>query len=287
MLKNGRTKTPTVHNPTNFDPQDYEVVDYLDNNRPVFYGDGPEHEQAVAFWEADMLRALGPDWRAKVHHCVHCGNGSVRWITAVEHKPTSERVVFGAVCTARLGFADKHAFKLAQLQARAEARKVRFTVWTKRQEFLAAHPGLDAAFDSKNTFVQDVMRKLDQYGSLSDAQVNAVFAAVKREAEYAVRRAAETVEVKGQAPSGRQTVTGTVVSLKWHDNDFGGAMKMVVKLENNSRVWLTAPSKETLKRGDLVTVTATFEVSRDDKSFAFGKRPHLVSRVASGQEVSA
>jgi hypothetical protein len=27
-------KIPTVHNPVNFDPANYEVVDYLDNKRP-------------------------------------------------------------------------------------------------------------------------------------------------------------------------------------------------------------------------------------------------------------
>lgn len=34
-----------------------------------------------------------------------------------------------------------------------------------------------------------------------------------------------------------------------------------------------------------MTFTATFEVSQTDKTFAFGKRPHLVSRVAAAVEV--
>lgn len=281
-------KAATVHNPTNFDPATYEVEDYLDNQRPPYCGGDPDaHRQEVDWWEREMERTLGSDWRAKKNHCVHCGNGSVRWITAVRHKPTDTVVVFGAVCTARLGFADKHAFKLAQLQARAEARKVRFTIYIKRQEFLAAHPEIADALTrvgepvhAKNTFVQDVLRKLDQYGSLSDAQVSAVIKSMQRDVEFAARKAAEATEPKGAAPSGRVEVSGVVLSTKLVENAFGSTLKMLVKLTNNSKVWVTVPSCETVERGDEVTFKATFEVSKDDASFAFGKRPTLVSRKA-------
>lgn len=275
----------TIHNPTNFNPADYEVEDYLDNHRPEFYGNVEEHVRAVKFWEADMERVLGSSWRAKIHRCVHCGNGTVRWITAVKHAPTGDMVVFGAVCTQRLGFKDRFAFKLAQLQARAEARKVRFTVWNKRTEFLASHPviadvlaHINDAVHAKNLFAQDVLRKLDQYGSLSDAQVNAVVKSMERDVEYAARKAAEKTELKGDAPSGRVTVTGTVLSTKLVENGFGSTLKMLVKLSNNSKVWCSVPSSETVERGDQITFKATFEISKDDKSFAFGKRPTLIGR---------
>lgn len=70
------TKTAaTVHNPTHFEPKDYEVFDYLDNKRPVYIGEGAEaFADHVAWWEKDMELALGANWRAKIHHCVHCGN---------------------------------------------------------------------------------------------------------------------------------------------------------------------------------------------------------------------
>ena len=277
----------TAHNPTHFEPADYVVENYLDNKRPEYCG-GPVEEYAreVAFWEEDMRVALGDDWRAKSHRCVHCGNGSVRWITSVRHLPTNDVVVFGAICTDRLGFANKVAFKLAQLQARAEARKVRFTIWTKRQEFLAANPAIAEALvkinepaHSKNTFVKDVLSKLDQYGDLTVNQVNAVIKSLARDVEYAARQAAEASEPKGPAPSGRVTVTGQVLSTKLQESDFGAVLKMLVKLENNSKVWVSVPSRETVERGDKVTFKATFEVSKDDPSFAFGSRPHLVSRV--------
>ena len=282
----------TIHSPANFEPRDYEVEDYLDNHRPEYCpGESREnYDKIVRHWEGDMERALGADWRAKSHRCIHCGNGTVRWITAVKHIPTGDLVVFGAVCTHRLGFADKHAFKLAQLQARAEARKVRFTIYTKRAEFLAMSPAIaeallhiDESVHARNAFAHDVLNKLDQYGTLSEAQATAVLASMARDVEYAAKRAAQDAEPKGDAPSGRVQVSGTVLSIKEQESDFGITFKMLVKLTNNAKVWVTAPSG--VERGDIVTFKATFEVSKDDKSFAFGKRPHLVSRTAVVKEM--
>lgn len=278
-------KTSTVHNPTNFEPRDYEVEDYLDNRRPVYFGQSiPEFERETADWTAEMVRTFGPDYAKKIHHCIHCGNGSVRWITAVRHLPTNDVVVFGAVCTDRLGFANKHAFKLAQLQARAEARKVRFTMWTKRQAFLTANPAIadalthiDEPVHAKNFFAKDVLAKLDRFGSLSDKQVSAVVASLARDVSFAARHAAEAAEVKGDAPNGRATVTGLVLSVKAKESQYGVTLKALIKLTNNAKVYVTAPGG--IERGDTVTIKATWTVSNDDKSFAFGSRPTLVSRV--------
>lgn len=276
-------KTATVHNPTNFEPADYEVIEYLDNQRPRYCGEGAEpYRDHCAWWEKDMELALGPDWRAKKNHCVHCGNGNVRWITAVRHAPTGDVVVFGSDCTARLGFKNKITFKLAQLQSRAEARKIRFTIYNKREAFLKDHPEIadalahvDEPAHAKNFFVKDVLAKLDKYGSLSDAQVSAVVKSMARDLGFEAQKAAEATEVKGDAPVGRVAVTGVVVSVKIQESDFGPVHKMLVKLENNSRVWVTAPAG--VERGDTITVRATWTPKNDDKSFAFGSRPHLIS----------
>ena len=278
-------KAATGHNPTNFEPRDYEVWDYLDNHRPQYWLGMPveAYREEVKAWEADMERALGPDWRKLSHRCVHCGNGSIRWISVVYHFPTKTKVVFGSDCTRRLGFTDKHAFKLAQIQARAEARKVRFTIYAKRAEFLTAHPELKAMSDeladpvhAKNTFAHDVFSKLDKYGDLSDKQVASVVASMKRDHEFAARKAAEAAEVKGDAPSGRCEVSGVVLSVQERETGFGFSLKMLVKLDNNSKVWVTAPRKEDIARGDRLTVRATWEVSNTDRSFAFGARPYIV-----------
>ena len=52
-------KTPTVHNPTNFEPSDYEVVDYLDNKPPVYYGQGIAALMMLNLMEQFPLREFG------------------------------------------------------------------------------------------------------------------------------------------------------------------------------------------------------------------------------------
>jgi hypothetical protein len=276
--------TPTVHNPTNFDPAQYDVLDYLDGKRPVYFGQGVEaFAEEVKFWEAEMVTAFGADWKSKnVRKCVHCGHNPLRWLTVVKYLPTGQTVVFGADCTARLSFVDQKTFKLAQLQAKDKANKVRIKVWNAREAFLKANPvfaAAIAAYTGTNPFVKDVVAKLGHYGSLSERQVSAVLAAIARDAQKATQQAAEAIEVKGPAPEGRQTVTGVILSTKQVEGGYGWTLKMLVKLENGSRVWLTVPAKAAADKGDTITVTATFTVSKDDKSFAFGSRPSLVGVV--------
>jgi len=277
-------KIPTVHNPTNFDPAQYDVLDYLDGKRPAYFGQGIEaHEEEVKWWEADLARYFGADWKSKnIRKCVHCGHNPLRWLTVVKHVPTGDTVVFGADCTKRLEFIDQKTFKLAQLQAKDAANKVRIKVWNQREAFLKANPVFAAAiadYTGTNSFVKDVVAKLGLYGSLSERQVAAVLSAIARDAQKAQAQAAEATEVKGDAPTGRVTVTGTVLATKLVESIYGATLKMLLKLENNSRVWLTVPSKATINRNDTVTITASFEVSKDDKSFSFGKRPSLVKVV--------
>lgn len=278
---------PTVHNPTNFEPSDYEIFDYLDNKRPVYYGQGIEaFEAEVKFWESEMESTFGPDWRKKVHHCVHCGNGRVRWITAAKHLPTNDVVVFGSDCTERLGFANKFAWKLAVLKSKAEAGHAKLKIWNARVKFLEANPAFAAAVEqakgelhAKNTFVHDVISKLNQFGSLSERQVAAVLKSLARDIENASRKAIEAETPKGPVPTGRVTLTGTILSTKVVEGFYGSTLKMLLGLENGSRVWLTVPSKSGAAKGDTITVVATVEASKDDPSFGFGKRPSLVNVV--------
>lgn len=276
-------KTPTVHNPTNFNPNDYEVMAYLDNRRPVC-GRGEsfdEYVYVVEEWTKEMVYALGADYAQKMHKCIHCGNGTVRWITATRHIPTGDLVVFGAICTGRLGFIDRKQFQLALIQARAETRKVKLAAYLKREEFLEANPSLRTIMDevetnpvhANNNFVKDVLSKLGIYGSLSERQVAAVVTSMAQDVSRAAVKAAEALEVKGDAPTGRVEVTGVVLSTKVVESVYGYTTKMLVKLDNNSKVWATVPSGSDVKRGDRISVKATWEVSKDDKSFAFGKRP--------------
>lgn len=289
----------SVHNPASFNPADYEVVDYCDNRPPEFSGSwgllGDDYRRAVdAYqrereqWERDLARLFGDNWRAKIHHCAHCGNGNVRWITAVHHAPTGETVVFGCDCTQRLGFTDRHAFKLARLQRLADSRAAALKVHAQVQRFADAHPeiaaaraALDLPVHAGNTFARDVIQKLARYGSISDRQVSALVDSLARD----VARANRPAEVKIPAPTGKGiTVCGEVISLKWQENQYGDSLKVTIKVTTPAGIWLawgSVPAALTsgLSRGQMLELTANLEHG-NDPSFAFFKRPRLARVVA-------
>jgi hypothetical protein len=115
----------------------------------------------------------------------------------------------------------------------------------------------------------------------------------------------------------RITVTGTVKTTKWQDSDFGGSMKMLVELDSGFKVWGTIPTaiteatdtynnaemdlkkyegkltigqveklvatmsdceSQAIEVGNTIQFTARFQMSKDDATFAFFKRPTKMSK---------
>lgn len=86
--------------------------------------------------------------------------------------------------------------------------------------------------------------------------------------------------------SGKQVITGEVISAKWKESQYGQSFKMLVKDERGFKVWGTVPTKimdsvvgegnpisgDDMK-GVKVTFTATVTASYDDAQFGFYSRP--------------
>lgn len=89
--------------------------------------------------------------------------------------------------------------------------------------------------------------------------------------ELAVREAA-----KRPVPIGRLEVEVEVLSTKWVENDYGGALKMLVA-GSGWKAWGTVPRSldfgDRHARGHRIAFTATIEASTDDESFGFFTRP--------------
>lgn len=296
-----------IHTPSKFNPQDYEVADYLDNQRPRLEWLGAkEMELEMNAWERHIARYFptcaavrknqGPQLpEHNIHRCRHCGNTNVRYIVAVLHKPTGQYIVFGNECVERLNFPNRDAFKAEQVRARAEAGNARLRIWHARQEFLSTRPELAKAIETiadpvhkDNTFAHDVIGKLNQYGSLSERQVAAVLNSLHQDKERGgreERRAQEKAQLIASgvtAPVGRVAVEGEVLSTRVDEGPYGAVCKWLVKLTNGTKVWSSVPASlagENL-RGSRVRFTATFEHSKDDPTFAFGSRPSKAELLA-------
>jgi hypothetical protein len=167
--------------------------------------------------------------------------------------------------------------------------------------------GLADAFEEMkgHYIVSDIKDRLRKYGSISEKQVGLVLKiareAREREDERKSRDALDAAAP--DAPLGKQTVKGTVISMKSTQSYFGGyprtVVKMLVRSDEGWKVWVTVPSsfldipvlndsgvvtgRTSVGRGDSVLFDATLEPSGDNPKFAFGKRPTKASLVQRGE----
>ncbi len=288
----------TIHNPSQFNPADYVIIDYFDNRAPQFSGGSFQHAGAV-----EAFNAVRDAWLAErdtlfpernCYRCEHCGQANVRWVVAAKHIPTGKHVCFGNECTFRLGFASQSDFRAAQARQRSEARAESIRRLVAREHFIAATHGLAEllarAEKSTNPFVRDVVAKLDRWGSLSSAQTSALKNAIDRDEQRAAEKAAEP-QPTTPAPEGRVQISGKVIATKVVDSQFGATVKFLVRLADHNKVWVTKPSASNAERGWTITLRAKFERSDRDEHFSFGSRPHLIDEqppvVAVAAEVAA
>lgn len=127
---------------------------------------------------------------------------------------------------------------------------------------------------------------------LSVSMVSAYRRSIEK-AEHKEKVAKERAKA-GPAPTGRARVKVEIIKVDLRDTPYGATLKMLGKLENGSRVWCTAPALRNedgaridFEKGNVLDMTATWEVAKDDKSFAFGKRPKAHGMVNTNGENDA
>lgn len=168
----------------------------------------------------------------------------------------------------------------------------------ERTAFLSANPGLAEAFAAIESgkgqtaegracravyILEDLKARFVQWRSLSPKQVAL---AIKLAGEVLNPPPARVEPAKVPAPktSERIELTGKIVHTKVVDGPYGSSLKMllvVTTYEGEWKAWSTIPAAldrpEAGWLGLVVTLRAKLEVSRDDPSFAFLKRPTLVA----------
>jgi hypothetical protein len=128
-----------------------------------------------------------------------------------------------------------------------------------------------AARGRTDNFYSSLAASFERYGSLTERQE----AALRRSlTQYAERQAQREVVPTSPIPEGRVTVTGTVLSVKWVENQFGGALKMLVQADAGWKVYGTVPASiahiDALKG---LRVTFTAKVEPKEPAFGFFSRP--------------
>lgn len=280
------TKRTDIHRPGVLIPSDYTHV-------MSFSHAGTEAGWPVPAMDLDVVIEMTktkPFFRIATSQCHVCG-AHFRMGDVFEHK-SGEHIIVGWECADRIASLDRSAFQTRQGQhaelSLAAARREQAAA--DREAFLAANPSLVEDLKLDHYILEDLTRKLARHGSLSEAQVKLAAKVAGEVREREARKAARDAEAKAPCPTGTTVVVGEIVSVKWHDNDFGGALKMTVRVEvpgvGAYRVWGTLPSNletEHVKiqnngervglKGARVEFTANLTPSKDDTSFGFFKRP--------------
>ena len=270
----------TEHTEKNFDPANYDVVAYVDNCRPGWHGQPWEiWSYQIAMWEKNMEGLFGSGWIKKIHRCEHCHNTNVRYIAAVRYIPTGEMIAFGDICVDKLAFRNKDEYEAAKIRAKAKLESEKIRLWNTFCAFVELHPEVEWILEEiekpvheKNWFAHDIVKKLKQYGNLSDRQLETVVESLEG-AEKAKERAEEA---KARAASAQYV--GTVGKRE----EFKVICKKAIRLESTYRyhnelittlhimedasgnpiVWFSKCGKK-LDEGEVATIKATVKAHRE------------------------
>lgn len=295
-----------IHRPSapEFDPENYDLVDVFDLHPED--GDGARRVAAV---RAQL--ALGRNFSGAPHgsgQCSHCG-AYIRYAALMVHTPTNTLLYIGETCLDGRFAGTKADFDALRRAAKATraAREGR----SRFEMFCTEHPSVAYATYAYNigqagatyefdadynceveaansrsftrvtktgweiTTLSDLAYKADRYGELSDKQLAFIDTLLGKLAAAEVRAAGWAAEAAaaGPVPTGRVQVEGEVIGFKTVDSEYGTTYKMILKLDNGSKVYLTVPSSIDPDKGARVRLTVTIEASADDANFGFGKRP--------------
>jgi hypothetical protein len=195
----------TIHNPSQFNPEHYDVVDYIDAGEVAAiwagYNSLAKDLRELGDVSSDRINAAYAQATADERNlrdkyeryfgvrscptqCQHCGNGRARYFAVAFHKPTSTHIAVGHICAdERLGLTvDEYRFD--RLKERAAALRTE----QKRDAALARlaetdvelADAIDAAnFDARNEAVA-IAREAAALGATTDAERDAVAQAVRR-----------------------------------------------------------------------------------------------------------
>lgn len=272
-----------VHRPSVIEPADYCFIG-------IWYDPNEVTEVGGAFllrYEREMIKAhmekTQGTWSKHSHGgtCHVCGAHAV-YLAVFHHIPSNTYIRVGEDCTIKMDMGEPERFA----SARRSIKNARDAIAGRRKaELILSDLGMTEAWTLFNLKVVpelyeektivDMVRNLVKYGSLSDKQEafmkKLLHTIANREAIAAERKAEK--EAAAPCPTGRLTVTGTVISIKRIEGIYGSVLKMLVKTTEGYTLWGSVPSGIEAEKGSVVTFKATIEPARDDPKHGFFSRP--------------
>lgn len=281
-----------IHAPSKINPSEYEFVacEYVKADGDL--GAALMLREERKRMEAHM-RATGGKMSGHEHGgvCHVCGSVNAIYTVRFYHRPTNTYISVGQDCAQKLdrGASEGQISAFRRnvqnyLEARAGKNKARLMLadaglaecWNL---YLAEYDTLltdvngvrDVPYEERT--IRDIVGGLVRYGSLSEKQIDflrKLWNQIVNRAKIEGDRKAEC-ESAQDCPEGRQTITGTVLSVKTVETSYGDCEKSLIRDDRGFKVYGSVTAG--WGKGDRVTFTATIQPSQDDKKFGFYKRP--------------
>lgn len=297
-----------VHRPSTANPGEYELLGdfYSGSDDGWFKAYKLDHqllrERTVELLGRDSDEDFFDGWFNRSGQCDCCGARFAHG-AAYLHGPSRKVIHVGQVCARNLFDYSSRNEAARSREHRDQKRLER--VARERAEWDAAHPEevailqetVDGRWDDR--FLKELADHWTKRGPLTERQLPWVTKVRDRLVEQEAQAARDALNPPPPAepvPVGRQQLTGTVISTKTKETDFGTRFVMTVQLDGGGRVWGTRPDAVIQgddgpvtydpQRGDRVAFTATVTASDDDDTFGFFKRPAKLTIVQMAEEAA-
>jgi hypothetical protein len=273
-----------IHCPTNFKPQDYDVLDHFGM---VKMGEGEDWEtygeDAIdAYDDADTSANPHSD----LNQCDLCGQRFVHG-AVLTHKD-GDVISVGGICMSGIAgipaLSDGQKLNAAK---RALRKRERFG---KLRQLIRSNPGLNAALKTDHYISKDLRASANEWGNLSEKQVDLAFKIQKDVSNTTPEAPAGPVPVTDK----RIRIQGTILGTKVQDTAYGQTEKMLFSMDLGDgtacKLWGTLPQavsdhqwaiqNETGEwpntKGLTLSFMAKVQPSNDDENFGFINRPTKV-----------
>ena len=279
-----------IHRPSVIVPADYDYV-AVRSTKVECLGDAA----FIVFQREQIARHMamtGGDYSKHYHggNCHICGAHCLYQVV-FHHRPSNAYICTGMDCADKLEWDEGDGEKFRAQVKHAMERKA----GKEKAAHILTESGLETAwtiFDAASSgaerreeeMIRDIVGKLVQYGSISNAQTNflrKLVDAVARRAELDAKRAAEHDAAEPLPAAGRIAIKGEIVSIKRGDGLYQFGDRMIVRHEAGWKVMGTLPAAlEGAAVGDVVEFSATIKPSDRDPKFGFFSRPTKAQKVA-------
>lgn len=301
-----KTRRTDVHRPSEINPDDYQFVcvQYLWTTNDDVLGEAMYNVEQREIFNHHREKTGGKF--ANIEHggtCYCCG-ALARFVARYYHQKTNSYINLGERCAFKLDVGESGAFHTLR-RSIANARAAQ--AGKRKAKAVLTDLGLTQAWTLYETkrhsdvrqesTILNIVQHVVRHGNISEKQAKLIQSLThylsnkeKIDAERKAQRDAEK-DAAAICPTGRVKVTGTILSAKARESQFGVDVKILIKDDTGFTVWGNLPGElsdlvEWVNEGDhydrqprlktkqpRVEFTATITPSPQDEKFGFFKRP--------------